>query len=199
MTIGSPFTTNGGGKLTLNADGSWSFDPNTSYNGLDDGETATEIVTYTIDDGNGGTDEATLTITITGANDAPVIVDPNVVQPDPSNPVPATDPSSVIPVQNIDDGTDFTTNPLIDVSDYAIDPDAEALTFTTSDPLPTGLILNPDGTVTGIVDKDASQGGDDPVNNPGVYTITVTIDDGDSHIHRHSDNRRLQSGPGRGR
>ena len=128
-----------------------------------------------------------------------MIVDPNVVQPDPSNPVPATDPSSVIPVQNIDDGTDFTTNPLIDVSDYAIDPDAEALTFTTTNPLPTGLILNPDGTVTGIVDKDASQGGDDPVNNPGVYTITVTIDDGDSHIHRHSDNRRLQSGPGRGR
>ncbi len=56
-----------------NANGSYSFDPGTAYNGLDDGETAIETITYTVDDGNGGTDTATLIITITGANDAPVI------------------------------------------------------------------------------------------------------------------------------
>ncbi len=58
--------------LTLNANGSYSFDPGTAYNGLDDGETEVETITYTVSDGNGGTDTATLTITVTGANDAPV-------------------------------------------------------------------------------------------------------------------------------
>ncbi len=177
ITIGTPFTVAGGGTLTLNANGSYSFDPGTAYNGLDDGETEVETITYTVDDGNGGTDTATLTITVTGANDAPVIVDPSIAQPDPENPVPA-DPASVIPTQNVTDGQDFSTTPLIDVAPYAIDPDAEPLTFSTASPLPPGLTLNPDGTITGIVDPSASQGGDDPVGNPGLYTVTVDVTDG---------------------
>ena len=177
ITLGTPFTLTGGGELTLNADGSWDFDPGTSYNGLDDGETEVEIITYTVDDGNGGTDTATLTITVEGSNDAPVIIDPNNPGPDPENPIPA-DPATIIPVQQVDDGTDHSTTPLIDVSIYAADPDDEPLTFTTTDTLPLGLTLNPDGTLTGVVDPNASQGGDDPLGNPGVYTITVVVDDG---------------------
>ena len=76
ITIGQPFTTAGGGMLTLNADGCYTFEPGTAYNGLDAGETATETITYTVTDGNGGTATATLVITITGANDAPVVIDP---------------------------------------------------------------------------------------------------------------------------
>ena len=84
-----PFTTAGGGVLTLNADGCYTFDPGTAYNGLDAGETATETITYTVTDGNGGTATATLVITITGANDAPVVIDP--ANPGtPANPVPAS-------------------------------------------------------------------------------------------------------------
>ena len=177
ITLGTPFTLAGGGELILNADGSWDFDPGTSYNGLDDGETEVEIITYTIDDGNGGTDQATLTITVEGSNDAPVIIDPVNPGPDPENPIPA-DPATIIPVQQVDDGTDYSTTPLIDVSIYAADPDDEPLTFTTTDTLPLGLTLNPDGTVVGVIDPNASQGGDDPMGNPGVYTITVIVDDG---------------------
>ena len=76
LTIGTPFTVAGGGVLTLNGDGSYSFEPGTAYNGLDVTETATETITYTVDDGNGGTDTALLAITINGANDAPVVIDP---------------------------------------------------------------------------------------------------------------------------
>ncbi|NOU06980.1 MAG: cadherin-like domain-containing protein, partial [Hyphomicrobiaceae bacterium] len=43
-----------------------------AYNGLDIGETATETITYTVSDGNGGTDTAMLVISVAGANDAPV-------------------------------------------------------------------------------------------------------------------------------
>ncbi len=37
------------------------------------GETVTAVFTITVDDGNGGTDTQDVTVTITGANDAPVI------------------------------------------------------------------------------------------------------------------------------
>ena len=70
------FTDTGGGTYTyaLNSD-----DPRVQ--GLDDGESLTETFTYIIVDGNGDQDTATLTITIQGANDVPVITvsgDPQV-------------------------------------------------------------------------------------------------------------------------
>ena len=34
---------------------------------------------------------------------------------------------------------------------YALDPEGDTLTYSTSSPLPAGLTLNPDGTVTGVV------------------------------------------------
>ncbi len=176
VTIGAPFTTAGGGVLTLNGDGSYTFNPGTAYNGLDTGETATETITYTISDGNGGTDTATLTITINGANDTPVIIDPtNPGTPD--NPLPA-DPDAVVPVQLAQDAQDFTGTPLVDLRPYVADPDSEPVTFVALTPLPAGLTLHPDGTVTGIVDAAASQGGDPA--NPGLYRVTVQVSDGTS-------------------
>jgi VCBS repeat-containing protein len=175
ITIGTPFTTAGGGVLTLKSDGSYDFKPGTAYNGLDSGETAKELITYTVSDGNGGTDTATLEITINGDNDKPVIVDPNDPGPDPTNPKP-TDPLTIVPVKNVTDGQDFTATPLVDLAPYAVDPDGEPVTFSTTSPLPAGLTLNPDGTVTGVVDPSASQGGDP--TNPGLYVITVNVSDG---------------------
>ena len=104
ITIGTPFTTAGGGGSRLNADGSYTFDPGTAYNGLDAGETATETITYTVADGNGGTATATLVITITGANDAPVVIDPaNPGTPDRTRRPPA-DPLNIIPDVATTDG-----------------------------------------------------------------------------------------------
>src|SRR6185295_9519737 len=59
--------------LTLNANGSYSFDPtNAAYNHLAQGATTDVIATYTVTDAHGATDTATLTITVTGTNDDPV-------------------------------------------------------------------------------------------------------------------------------
>ncbi|MDP2401622.1 MAG: Ig-like domain-containing protein, partial [Actinomycetota bacterium] len=63
-----------GGIFTINADGSYSFYPGTNFDYLAVGESIDTQVSYTIDDGNGGTSSAILTITITGANDGPVVV-----------------------------------------------------------------------------------------------------------------------------
>ncbi len=60
--------------LTLNADGSWVFDPtHPSYASLGEGQTTVVVANYTVDDGVGTPDQSTLTITVTGTNDAPVL------------------------------------------------------------------------------------------------------------------------------
>ncbi|MDD5405770.1 MAG: cadherin-like domain-containing protein, partial [Sulfurovaceae bacterium] len=61
------------GHLTLNSDGSYSYVADNA-NELAVGATATDTFTYTVSDGNGGTDTAELVITITGTNDAPIAV-----------------------------------------------------------------------------------------------------------------------------
>jgi len=51
------------------------YDPTsvTALQALAAGETTTDTFTYTVDDGQGGTDTATVTVELTGVNDAPVV------------------------------------------------------------------------------------------------------------------------------
>ena len=72
--VGTPVAGSNGGLVTVNADGTASFDPNGAFEALGEGETTETTVTYTVDDGNGGTDTATVTITVTGTNDGPIAV-----------------------------------------------------------------------------------------------------------------------------
>ncbi|AFZ51399.1 Ig-like domain-containing protein [Dactylococcopsis salina] len=67
--VGTEFELNSGALLTLNADGSYEYDPNGAFQSLNDGETATDSFTYTLSDGNGGTDTAEVTITVNGLSD----------------------------------------------------------------------------------------------------------------------------------
>ncbi|MBW4641514.1 MAG: VCBS repeat-containing protein [Goleter apudmare HA4340-LM2] len=63
----------GNGKLTVNANGTLSFNPNGGYESLAQEASATESFTYTISDGKGGTSTATATVTINGVNDVATI------------------------------------------------------------------------------------------------------------------------------
>ena len=62
------------GTLTIHADGTYSYTPFASNQGLDDGESVQDSFTYTVSDGS-LSDTGTLTITIAGRNDAPVAND----------------------------------------------------------------------------------------------------------------------------
>lgn len=67
-------TTNGG-SVSINPDGTIQYTPGANAQALDDTESFTDTFTYTTTDALGGTTEGgTVTVTITGLNDAPVAV-----------------------------------------------------------------------------------------------------------------------------
>ncbi|BAS59688.1 hemagglutinin/hemolysin-like protein [Leptolyngbya boryana NIES-2135] len=73
LTAGSSVLIGSKAKVTLNANGSLTYNPNGKFEYLGTGKTATDSFTYTISDGKGGTSTATVTLVITGVNDAPTV------------------------------------------------------------------------------------------------------------------------------
>ena len=65
FTAGSTVDIDDVGALTINADGSYAFEPDEHFNG------PVPVATYTVSDGNGGTDTGTLTLTVNPENDDP--------------------------------------------------------------------------------------------------------------------------------
>ena len=75
LVVANPGTYVGAyGTLVLAADGSYTYTPNAVAQGLDSGETGQDVFSYTASDGT-ASDNATLTVTVNGANDAPVAND----------------------------------------------------------------------------------------------------------------------------
>ena len=63
-----------GGTFSIDGVGDVTFDPGTDYNDLGEGESAITTFEYTLEDADGATDTATITVTVTGENDGPVAV-----------------------------------------------------------------------------------------------------------------------------
>jgi Ca2+-binding RTX toxin-like protein len=70
--VGTPLDLNNGATLTVTEDGSVTLTQNNAYDGLGSGETTLISLSYTVTDGDGASDAASATITVTGVNDAPV-------------------------------------------------------------------------------------------------------------------------------
>ena len=141
--------------LTFNEDGSYTFDAS-SYDSLADGETQTFTLTYDVTDDGDLSDTGSLTITVTGTNDAPVV----------------DAPSSAAVLED----TTFRGSVAGDVSD--VDTAAADLTFalTEGQDLPTGLTFNEDGSYT----FDASSYDSLADGETQTFTLTYDVtDDGD--------------------
>ena len=68
------------GSVTINADGTWIYTLNNNSaatQGLKQGATRFDVFTYTMHDSSGATASATLTIDVTGTNDAPTLAAAN--------------------------------------------------------------------------------------------------------------------------
>ncbi|MFP5478009.1 MAG: Ig-like domain-containing protein, partial [Gammaproteobacteria bacterium] len=140
------------GTLTINADGSYTYAPNAAAQGLDDGESARDVFSYTVTDPSGATSTTTLTLTVTGANDAPVAVDDSATTPE----------DTAVTVSVLTNDTDV---------------DGEALTVTQIDGKAATVgqaiavehgtaTLNANGTIT--FNPDAGY------NGPASFTYTVS-------------------------
>src|SRR5205814_1016245 len=71
MAVGTQIALPSGALLTVQSDGSYTYDPNGKYDFLASGSTAADAFAYTMEDSQGATSAAVVTITIEGANDAP--------------------------------------------------------------------------------------------------------------------------------
>jgi len=152
---GTTATLAGVGTLLINADGSYAFTPDANYNG------PVPVATYTVSDGS-TTQTATLTLSVTAVNDAPVAHD---------------------------DLASTAINTPVVIGVLANDTDADGDTLTVSNPVlsdPTrGTVsVNPDGTlsftpannVTGVttITYTVSDG------HGGSDTATVTVSVGNN-------------------
>jgi len=69
--VGQIVAGDNGGTFLVEADGTSTFDPSDEFNYLAEGETTTTSISYTIEGYNGEYSNSTVTVTVTGINDAP--------------------------------------------------------------------------------------------------------------------------------
>lgn len=147
------FTQGANGSVASGPGGALAYTPNANFNG-------TDSFTYTASDGNGGTDMATVTITVSSVNDAPVADNDNY---------------------SVNEDSSLTT-PAPGV--LGNDTDAEGDTLTAalvSGPVSGVLTLNPDGSFT--YSPNANFNGadsftyraDDGVASSNTATVSITV------------------------
>ncbi|MFV5216199.1 Ig-like domain-containing protein, partial [Azonexus caeni] len=146
------------GTLTLNADGSYRYQPNEAAQGLDDGESRQDVFTYTVSDPAGLTSTTTLTITVTGVNDGPVAVDDSKQIPE--------DTPVILPVLANDSDVDGDTLTITHINGQPVTVGQVVTLSTTTGGAIGTVTLNADGTVT--FDPEAN------FNGPVDFTYTVT-------------------------
>ncbi|WP_142860306.1 Ig-like domain-containing protein [Salinigranum halophilum] len=155
-----------------NTDNTFTYVPDTDFFG-------TDAFTYEVDDGNGGTDTATVSVTVTNVNDAPVAPDDGLTT-DEDTPGTLAGPATDV------DGDDLTytvhtspSNGSVSVADgtFTFTPDAD---FTGSDAFTYEVDDGNGGTDTGTVSvtvaavNDAPVAGDDDYTTAEDTTLTVS-------------------------
>ncbi|ELP30334.1 Ig-like domain-containing protein [Rhodopirellula baltica] len=149
------------GDLTINANGSFDYQVTAS---IAAGVMVDEVFSYTVSDGNGGTDTAEATITITGQNDAPIANDDTYAAVEGAGPI---------------------SGDLFADTGNGIDSDPDGDTFTVTEIKGVGLMSNPQaipltyGTLTinenGTFDYAVS---DFPSVDGATETFEYAISDG---------------------
>ncbi|WP_422003463.1 beta strand repeat-containing protein [Roseovarius mucosus] len=142
-------TTDWGAEVTLQSNGQLFYNLTSStarFNELAAGETAVDSFTYTVSDGNGGTDTATVSVTITGVNDA-ILAAPDTIT--------ATEDTAASVAGNLlANDTDVDINDIPTIVDASSSVTATAVAtadgfrITTIDGVVVNLSANGDYTLT---------------------------------------------------
>jgi VCBS repeat-containing protein len=155
--VGQPVAGSQGGLFTIDADGSYRFDTAGDFSDLRAGEVRATSVQYRVDDGQGGSATATLTIVVNGIDDAP---------------------------QAQAESASTTEDQPLQGRLMASDPEGDTLSFTLepgAGPQHGSLQIDPDGRFTYVPDPDYN-GSDqfsyrvsDSQGNSSIATVTITI------------------------
>lgn len=158
------------GQLVMNADGSYRYildNDNPQVDALQVGESLTEVFTYQVMDADGSLSEATLTLTIHGANDAPEAV--------------------VVPAEGQQDTPIEGNIPVKDV-------DGDDVAFTIVTPPENGsLVINDDGSFIYVPEPGTSGTDsftvvvDDGHGGTTTITIPVIVEDINDAPEAHAD------------
>ena len=132
------------GTVTINANGTLSFTPAANFNGA-------TTISYTISDGNGGSDTATVFVNVTPVNDAPDAID---------------DGSAATPLLTVAEDSGASAPITVLANDVDVDGDTLTVTAATS----------PNGTVT--INANGTLSFTPAANFNGATTISYTISDG---------------------
>ena len=144
------------GDLTVNGDGSFSFAPVGDYNSTGFGDGGVPQVFYTIGDGAGGSSTATLDITVTPVNDAPVAV---------ADSATGTEDGGAVTGDVITNDTDVDGDALsIIAATVDINGDGSQQALTVGVP----VTLSANGGLTSI--------GDMTLNSDGTFSFAPAVD-----------------------
>ncbi len=165
LNVGQALTLSSGALLTVNADGSYDYDPNGQFTSLALGASTTDSFNYQAQDNNGAlSNTATVTITINGTNQSPVANDINIstnylVPYDISS---TSDPNNIIMNDSDPDGDTLTVSEV----------NGNSANVGTEITLASGALL----TVQANGNYNYDPNGSFPAG--GSDSFTYTIDDG---------------------
>ena len=178
-TVGQQFTLLSGALLTLNADGSGTYDPNGAFGTLPFNQSNTDTFTYTIEDSAGAPASATATVTINGANTAPTAMDDSGTTSEDARLDVLVEANGVL---NNDDDPDEVDGDVLTV--IAVMSGAVTGTVGQEFTLPSGalLTLNANGTYSY-----------DPTNAATLQALAEGVDGNDAFTYTMADSRGEES------
>ena len=166
------------GNLTIAANGSYTYvvADNSTMDALDAGDIVTDTFNYTVSDGQGETDIATITITITGINDAPTAVaDTDTVTAN-STVTNATNSAGTL----VSDDTDADASSSLYVTKIThSNGNSSEVTYNSTSSSNAATITGSKGTLTFGSDGSYSYAANLNVTT-GPDTFTYTVTDGTS-------------------
>jgi VCBS repeat-containing protein len=158
LTVTAVDTSGTVGAVTWSANGSFTYDPNGQFEYLQAGNSTSDSFTYTVSDGHGGTDTATVTVIINGVYETPIYFPPTYYPPVNYPPVAIDD--TAITTQN--------TSVTINVLNNDSDPNGHTLTVTSVTPGTHGSVTINGSNVTYTPNSGFT----------GIDSFTYTISDG---------------------
>ena len=170
------------GLVALNADGTFTYDPNGAFDYLAQGEQANDTFTYTANDGTGDSNIATVTITITGVNDAPVNTAPiNQVTSEDITIVFSTGNGNAIQVGDVDSGNNPLRVTLTATNGTMTLASTLGLNFTTGTGTANASMVF-SGTITNINAALQGMSYTPTLNYYGAASIQITTEDQASEL-----------------